>query len=220
MHTEFAQRLRQAIKGSGLTQAKVADRLGIKPQSVNQWLMGKSFPKRDILPKLSHLLGTSVTWLLEGKGEFPSYYENSLTPVDSDLGREVPLLPLEDIILPDNGRSSSSSGAHVVIKTHFRCGPRARAFTMRDRSMEPRVNPGDIVVIDPDALLEPGDLVAAHIRDIDVIVFRQFSFADGDRRKLTPINLHHRGYEFSAEDWEAQVDIVGVMTERTEQGKK
>jgi SOS-response transcriptional repressor LexA len=86
--------------------------------------------------------------------------------------------------------------------------------------MEPRVNPGDIVVIDPDMTLEPGDLVAVSIKSTGAVVFRQFGFAPGDRRLLSPINSHHRSYSFSEEEWAREVTILGVMTERTEQGKR
>lgn len=220
MRHEFGQRLRAAFKSKGLRQNSVAIALNVKPQSVNQWLSGKSSPNKDNLLALAKLLGTTSDWLLYGKEDDSIGYEASLTPVDNDLGREVPLLSLEDLPLPDTGFEKNRTANRPRIRTHFPCGPNAAGFVMRDRSMEPRVNPGDIVVVDPDMPLEPGDLVAVRIKSTGLVVFRQFGFAPGDKRVLSPINSHHRSFEYTEKEWDSEITILGVMTERTEHGKK
>lgn len=219
MRHQFAERLLQAIKANGLTQRDIAKYLGVKPQSVNQWTKGKAYPKAEYLQKLARYLNTTQDWLMDGRGESSTNYESSLSPVDSDLGREVPLLALEDIPLSQQA-GARKPAKRVLVRTHFRCGPKATAFLVRDRSMEPRINPGDIVVVDPDMPLEPGDFVAVHITDQDLVVFRQFSYGPNDSRRLVPINQLHRSYEFSADEWVKRIVVLGVMTERTEPGRK
>lgn len=49
---------------AGLSQAAVADKLGIKPASVSQWETGKTAPKADRLLEIAALYGCTVEELL------------------------------------------------------------------------------------------------------------------------------------------------------------
>lgn len=49
---------------AGLSQAVVADKLGIKPASVSQWETGKTMPNADKLLELAALYGCTVEELL------------------------------------------------------------------------------------------------------------------------------------------------------------
>lgn len=56
--------LTNARKKAGLTQAQVAQELGITDSAVNQWEKGKTFPKTSLLPKLAKLYNCSMEELL------------------------------------------------------------------------------------------------------------------------------------------------------------
>ena len=61
----FKDRLRQARMAiPKLTQADVAQALGVKPQAVSGWERGKNKPGRDKILALSSILNVSVEWLL------------------------------------------------------------------------------------------------------------------------------------------------------------
>lgn len=60
----FATRLRQARKAAGLTQAELADRLGIKRSSYGLYEQGRNEPNISALAILSSELKRSVDWLL------------------------------------------------------------------------------------------------------------------------------------------------------------
>lgn len=49
---------------AGLSQAAVAERLGIAPASVSQWETGKTMPKTDKLKEIAALYGCTVDELL------------------------------------------------------------------------------------------------------------------------------------------------------------
>ena len=53
-----------ARKKAGLSQAVVADKLGIKPASVSQWETGKTAPNTDKLLEIAALYGCTVEELL------------------------------------------------------------------------------------------------------------------------------------------------------------
>lgn len=56
--------LREAKK---LTQAELADRLGVSDKAVSKWETGKGFPDSSLLQPLAAALGVSVIELLNGK---------------------------------------------------------------------------------------------------------------------------------------------------------
>ena len=54
---EFGWLLLEAREESGLTQADVAKRMGVRQQTVSRWESGASHPRRPNLAKLADLLG-------------------------------------------------------------------------------------------------------------------------------------------------------------------
>ena len=69
-HTKMealAYRLSEARKNTHLTQAQVAERLGITTQSVSAWECGTSTPDIEKLPEIALLYGVTTDWLLSGK---------------------------------------------------------------------------------------------------------------------------------------------------------
>jgi len=54
-------------KGKGLTQAKLAEALGITDRAVSKWETGKSMPDASLMLPLCEILGISVNELLSGE---------------------------------------------------------------------------------------------------------------------------------------------------------
>lgn len=57
----------QCRKDMGLTQAVLAEKLGITDRAVSKWKRGKSLPDVSIMPELCGILGISVNELLAGE---------------------------------------------------------------------------------------------------------------------------------------------------------
>ena len=66
--TDLATRLREARTKAGLTQAGLAEALGVSRSAVAQWETGRAGQIRANLLALAAALGVSATWLLEGGG--------------------------------------------------------------------------------------------------------------------------------------------------------
>ena len=54
---EWAHRLRQLLKSLKLTQAGLAERLGVSPATVSRWLAGKNEPTAETYVALGNLAG-------------------------------------------------------------------------------------------------------------------------------------------------------------------
>lgn len=57
-------RLLEAIRQSGMTQAALANKLGIKQQSVQQYISGRSMPALDTFAKLCAVLDLDANEIL------------------------------------------------------------------------------------------------------------------------------------------------------------
>ena len=60
----FRKNLKRLIEQKGLTQTKLAELLGIKSQSVNLWVSGKTLPGGARLQVLAKILGVTVNELM------------------------------------------------------------------------------------------------------------------------------------------------------------
>lgn len=231
MSTKPHERLRAALARAGLTPSQFARRVGTTPQTVNHWLIGRNLPKRDHLKKVCAILQITEGWLIEGgssplptidgvqkdtNGDISG--DNSLEPFDMPLYGKVPLIELEDLSVSEKGilLPARVDPAARTLDLPFPSGPRSKAFTMRDRSMEPRIGRGDIVIIDPDAEIVPGELVAVRLTSEQRNVFRIFTYGLNGRVILTPANAAYATLEFEPDAWRQNAVVLGVMTQRFE----
>lgn len=60
----FAVRLRVAMEFSGETQTSLAEKIGIKRQTIGVYCSGQSQPNADTIARIAKALGISADWLL------------------------------------------------------------------------------------------------------------------------------------------------------------
>lgn len=70
--TTFGDRLAGARELSGMDQAQLARRLGVKEKTLEKWENDHSEPRANRLSMLAGLLNVSILWLLTGEGEGPA----------------------------------------------------------------------------------------------------------------------------------------------------
>ncbi|MBI1386224.1 MAG: helix-turn-helix domain-containing protein [Rhizobiales bacterium] len=64
-------RIERARLASGLSQAQVARRLGVRSATMSAWESDRSEPRANRLVMLAGLLGVSPVWLISGHGDGP-----------------------------------------------------------------------------------------------------------------------------------------------------
>lgn len=81
-----AERLKEARRRSGLTQAQVGQRLGVVAHQVAKWEQQTSVPAPDSLARLAQILGCTTDWLLELVDEPTSHlYDTDLSEDEREL---------------------------------------------------------------------------------------------------------------------------------------
>ena len=67
----FSEKLAALRRREGLSQERLADRLGVTRQSVSKWEGGAAMPELEKLVALSELFGVSVDYLVKDTIEEP-----------------------------------------------------------------------------------------------------------------------------------------------------
>ncbi len=67
----LGERIRAARQAAGLSQEKLAERLGLTRQAVTKWETGQSAPSTENLLRLAEVLGVPVTALLGEEASSP-----------------------------------------------------------------------------------------------------------------------------------------------------
>ncbi|MDC9591439.1 helix-turn-helix transcriptional regulator [Xenorhabdus sp. XENO-10] len=162
-------RIKQARLANKLTQAELADKLSVTPQSVQQW-ESSTEPKKARLTALAHVLSVDVNWLLFGvnaesqkrEEQIPPESEwipvaswDSNTPLDSG---EVEVPFLKDIEFACGSgrcinddyhgyklRFSKATLRRIGISTD---GSSVLCFPAKGNSMEPMIPDGTTVAVD------------------------------------------------------------------------
>jgi len=65
----FGDRVAAARESSGMTQAQLARRLGVKLSTIESWENDLSEPRANRLSIMAGLMNVSIMWLLNGEGE-------------------------------------------------------------------------------------------------------------------------------------------------------
>jgi transcriptional regulator with XRE-family HTH domain len=65
--SKLNQRVIQARKGRGLSQANLAERLGVTRTAISHWETGRSNPSTKHLKSIAQILGVDANWPITGK---------------------------------------------------------------------------------------------------------------------------------------------------------
>ena len=69
----FGERLRRAREGAGLTQERLAEKIGVEQEQISKYETDKTKPQSDRLAPIAEAIGdvAYITWLLSGRGPIP-----------------------------------------------------------------------------------------------------------------------------------------------------
>jgi len=171
-------RIETARIKAGINQSELARRLGVSPQSIQQWEKGKTAPKSARLRSLSLALGVSQSWLLNG-GDNVKDFVPPLTM------RGVPLVNY----VQAGQWTEAVEGARdaEVVSCPVACSKSTFALEVVGESMEPVYMAGDVIFVDPEVEAANGDDVVAALEDEDQATFKRLVMEPGSK-KLKALN--------------------------------
>lgn len=158
-------RVRHYRERLGLSQEELAWRVGAAQQTIQSLESGK-IRKSTFLPQIAKTLGVDFDTLLFGKLQPASL--KAAKPLLTATARRVPLFATRDCewvqaFLQDQSvQSPSGKWVSMDYSLPFaESGPRLFALKLglSDEAFQPEFRPGDQLVIDPDAPIQPSDPV-------------------------------------------------------------
>lgn len=149
MCMDFGERVRRAVLDSGLKQNELADRIGITPAAVNNWLnRGAKDLRADVLFALAAAAGKSPRWIATGEGP-------EMADAAPNDGTDVPVIEfptLADVGIREDAQPAKMAVSWTICPVKH--GSRTFAFKMPDNSMacatDQSIPAGHYVWIDPD----------------------------------------------------------------------
>lgn len=126
----IGERIRAVRRAYGLSQARLAEKVGVKQNTISKWESGESEPSRDQVKRVAAALGVSSNQI-----ELDEFAEQACTiPIMGQIGAGQAIEPLD------------SSWGIARIATPPTAPPHAEAFLVSGPSMLPYLRDGNVVV--------------------------------------------------------------------------
>lgn len=155
----FSTRFRLLRAKSGLTQAEVADKLGITGRAVGAWESGRSKPRLDKMAEIAVLFDTTVADLMG---------EDASEAAISGTSRMVPLLGFAHMGDPcDEGALADEVEVPAAIADAH---PRGFMVHAQGGCMDNRFPHDALLLVDPDMEPANGQPVLAETEDFGAVV--------------------------------------------------
>lgn len=197
--------LETAMRMANLNQTELANRMGVTPQAVQQWVSGLTSPKGKRLQLLAKILKVDIDFILRNDDSPALKFDDSIEPAAGHKG-QVPLISWvqagewKDIEV-------RQGDSETMIDTTVQVREKTFALRVRGDSMSPLFPEGAIIIVEPDMLYQHGDFVIAKNGD-DEATFKQLQ-KDGGIYYLVPLNNRYPIKQLDDPD----VQIIGVVRE-------
>lgn len=199
---DMRERLKKALEDAGLSKAEIAKRTNVTPQAVHGWLTAGTIAK-DRLAQVARECGVTLEWLVSGTPSEPGQHPN-LVPI---VGHAM-ATPGEDGYFTDMGLPAGGGDGFARWPSR---DPSAYALRVKGDSMQPRIRPGELIVIEPNSPVSPGDDVLVKLTDGRRLV-KQLLYRRAGNVVLGSINTAHTPVTIPQDEVEALQLVVGIVS--------
>ncbi|MEF2767111.1 MAG: XRE family transcriptional regulator [Dorea phocaeensis] len=198
----FAKNLNYLLKMRNMTQAELAERMGVSTATTSNWCKGIKLPRMDKVDKMCAIFDCLRSDLMEDKGYLQGKKKSKgiVINVYGRVAAGIPLEMIEDII-----------DTEEITEEMARTG---EFFGLRIKgdSMSPDICNNDIVIVRQQDDAESGDIVIATINGNEATCKRLRKYRDGI--ELISINPSYDIFSFSNQEiLEMPVKIIGKVVE-------
>jgi len=175
MKTTIGDRIRTARETVEMDQAALSAKVDVASRTLQRWEKGLQVPDSNYLLRLAKYLGVRPEWLLMGEGamiaspQSPSKiipfqknsYLNKVALVEIPVLSSVPAGKTAAMFHPDYVD-------HYITVDNIK-DQNAFALVVKGKSMSPKIEDGDIVVVSPQQEVRSGDICVIRVNDEDVL---------------------------------------------------
>lgn len=208
----LGQRIKEQRKALKLTQVDLARKMqGVSHAAISQWENDTTKPNAENLLDLSIIFNCEFSWLLRG------------SPKRDKPSAVTPYSPIDDIRLPiydwhSLDKLKECDTTQLVkptteyIMTDFKMSKNAFGLKIKDDSMSPEFEIGDVIIIDPNVEPQAGEFVIAQY-GLEFI-FRKYKLDNdnsGELKHFILIPLNDDYGKLHSEN--VKLNIIGTMVE-------
>ncbi|MGX8726488.1 LexA family protein [Legionella pneumophila] len=179
---KIGERIFQERQAKGLTRKALAELTDdLKPSRINNWERGLRTPGPEEIKQLAEVLDVAPGYLMcltddkHIKQKFP--WLGALIPLLNSQQACDPITVIQAI--RDEREHDSVSFIPLSPELSQKLGQNTFALQMQDDSMLPDLKNGDILIIDPDKNIQPGEFVIAH--DHNEVIIRRYKQLSADK---------------------------------------
>ena len=199
--SNISERIRQAIRQTGKSQAEIAEAVGVSNPAVTKWLKSGSIAIETLI-KLAQVTSCSFEWLATG-------HDMAIGNVSHlPAKHKVVLVPLLSWVQAgdfcDNPEIVLLDACEEMLPCPVPIGPKGYALRVQGDSMT-SIYPGGrsypagcIIYVDPDKPVTNGARVVAYIEGTNEVTFKVY-VEDAGEKFLKPINPQYRNISITKE---------------------
>ena len=166
----IGERIRQARKSRGLSQADLARRIGVTQPAIANWESGVHDPRRLTLAKLADALESPLDWLAAGDRSVAESDKHASAAYIRRPLRHVPVISLRAAALL---AKDINADPHVMAEDYIPVtlgASRVFAVFINDRAVDLAFLPDTLVVIDyHDRSPGDGEFCLAHVQETPIL---------------------------------------------------
>ena len=190
-----SKNLQKFLEANHMTQAELAESIGVNPSSVTQWIQEKTSPRAGMVDKICRVF--KIT-----KDEFLRNYDD---PSSSALSKSIPLY---NSIHAELNHSDSTVERYIAIDQSVKAdfGVRVVSPSMADVGIEY----GDVAFFSKDYTFVPGNIYAVWVTFMESVAFKRVYTKED---LLILISEHNDFAPLVLENDEAYIigELVGVF---------
>ena len=201
MSENWIDRARQWMKASGTSQGSLARALDCTRGAVGHYLAGRRQPTLTQMERIAKVMEVHPAWLLYGVGQEHTGEEKPAYRAGST--REFSLRVM------DGGSSSLASRPAGLLDLRA-LSERCYGFRVEPGSSTARIYEGEILVVDPQSVPQPGDEVLVGFSGSGTILYELVSI-QGECITLGSLNNRRQRRECSPRELAFMHRVIAVM---------
>lgn len=205
---KFNERLSEAMRIKGITQAELCKRTGIGKSAMSQYISGKFNPKQTRTYLIANALNVSIPWLMGADVPMEEQYDN-LTPLSND---NVFMRPLYESVAAGFGAPAVNQIISYIPTYIHNASEKDKYIWVRVQgdSMFPKIEDGDKILIRLQDSVDSGQIGVVLI-DGEEAVVKKINYGD-NWIELESFNPYYPPRRFEGADVQ-QIRVVGLVRE-------
>ena len=206
---KFNERLLEAMKAKGITQAELCKRTGIGKSAMSQYMSGKFNPKQTRTYLIATALNVSIPWLMGADVPMEDNAKTVIHPLSND---NVFMRPLYDSVAAGLGVPAVNQIVSYIPTYINNVSEKDKYIWVRVEgdSMFPKIENGDKILIRLQDSVDSGQIGVVLI-DGEEAVVKKINYGD-NWIELESFNPYYPPRRFEGSDVQ-QIRVVGLVRE-------